>query len=114
MGFSGKILLRKYYCSPALLADSLLSEPPGKPILYPGHKKCPEQDPLFCSEIFTECSLCEWALPLAQTVKNLPAVRLGTIPWRMATHSRILAWRTPLMEEPGGQQSNGFQRVRRD
>ena len=28
----------------------------------------------------------------------------------MATHSTILAWRTPQMEEPGGLQSVGSQR----
>ena len=32
----------------------------------------------------------------------------------MATHSSILAWRTPWTEEPGGQQSRESQRVRRD
>ncbi|MDP1092076.1 hypothetical protein Q6316_27810, partial [Klebsiella pneumoniae] len=30
----------------------------------------------------------------------------------MATHSSILAWRIPWMEEPGGLQSMGWQRVR--
>ena len=30
----------------------------------------------------------------------------------MATHSSILAWRIPWMEEPGGLQSTGSQRVR--
>ena len=30
----------------------------------------------------------------------------------MATHSSILAWRTPWTEEPGGLQSLGSQRVR--
>ena len=30
----------------------------------------------------------------------------------MATHSSILAWRTPWIEEPGGLQSTGLQRVR--
>ena len=30
----------------------------------------------------------------------------------MATHSRILAWRIPLTEEPGGPQSTGSQGVR--
>ena len=29
----------------------------------------------------------------------------------MATHSSILAWRIPWMEEPGGLQSMGLQRV---
>ena len=32
----------------------------------------------------------------------------------MATHSRILAWRIPRTEEPGGLQSTGSQRVRHD
>ena len=32
----------------------------------------------------------------------------------MATHSNILAWRTPWTEEPGGLQSMGSQRVRHD
>ena len=30
----------------------------------------------------------------------------------MATHSSILAWKIPGMEEPGGLQSTGSQRVR--
>ena len=32
----------------------------------------------------------------------------------MATHSNILAWRIPWIEDPGGQQSIGLQRVRHD
>ena len=32
----------------------------------------------------------------------------------IATHSRILAWKTPQTEEPGGLQSTGPQRVRHD
>ena len=32
----------------------------------------------------------------------------------MATHSTILAWRSPRTEEPGGLQSTGSQRVRHD
>ena len=51
---------------------------------------------------------------MAQTVKNLPAMQetpglipgLGRSPGEeMATHSSILAWRTPWTEEPGGLQS---------
>ena len=30
----------------------------------------------------------------------------------MATHSSILAWKTPRAEEPGGLQSMGLQRIR--
>ena len=38
-----------------------------------------------------------WAFLLAQTIKNLPAVLGGEDPLEkgMATHSSILAWRTP-------------------
>ena len=32
----------------------------------------------------------------------------------MAIHASILAWRIPWMEEPGGLQSRGLQRVRQD
>jgi len=32
----------------------------------------------------------------------------------VATHSSILAWKIPWMEEPGGLQSMGLQRVKHD
>ena len=60
---------------------------------------------------------------MAQRLKGLPAMQetwvwsLGwedTLEKEMATHSSILAWRIPWMEEPGGLQSTGLQRVRRD
>ena len=53
-------------------------------------------------------------------VKNLPAMQgtqvqsLGKedpLEKGMATHSLILAWKTPWTEEPGGLQSTGSQRV---
>ena len=56
-------------------------------------------------------------------VKNLPAVRetevqsLGgedPLEEGMVTHSRVLAWRIPWTEEPGGVQSMGSQRVGHD
>ena len=64
-----------------------------------------------------------WASWVAQTVKNLPAVRetwVGSLGWDdpleedMATHSSILAWKIPWMEEPGRPQSMGLQRVGHD
>ena len=64
-----------------------------------------------------------WASLVAQTVKHLPAMRetrvqsLGgedPLKKEMATHSRILAWKTPSTEEPGRLQSVGSQRVRHD
>ena len=84
--------------SPALQADSLLPEPPGE---------------LFHS--------FHGASRVAQMVKNLPAVQetqVQSLSWEdplqkeVATHSSILAWRIPWMEEgPGGLQSMGWQRV---
>ena len=63
---------------------------------------------------FARCSL------VAQTVKNLPAMRetwLRSLRGKdlleedMAPHSSILAWRIPWTEESGGLQSRGSQRV---
>ena len=60
---------------------------------------------------------------MAQTVKNLPAVQqtqvrsLGQedpLEKEIASHSRILAWRIPWIEEPGGLQSMGSHRVGHD
>ena len=59
----------------------------------------------------------------AQAVKNLPVVqetRIWSLRWEdplekeMATHSSILAWKVPWMEDPGGLQSMGSQRVGHD
>ena len=43
-----------------------------------------------------------------------PWVRKIPLEEGMATHSRILAWRTPGPEKPGGPQSIGLHRVRQD
>ena len=60
---------------------------------------------------------------MAQTVKHLPAMqeipvrslsREDPLEKEMATHFSILAWRIPWMEEPGGLQSTGSQRVGHD
>ena len=60
---------------------------------------------------------------MTQMVKNLPAVQETLVPSlsrvdplekRMATHSSILAWRIPWIEEPGGFQSTGSQRFGND
>ena len=53
---------------------------------------------------------------VAQKVKNLPAMQESQVPSLgqedplekvIATHSSILAWRIPWIEEPGGLQSMG-------
>ena len=60
---------------------------------------------------------------VAQRLKCLPAMqetwvrslgREDPLEKEMATHSSILAWRIPWIEEPGGLQSTGSQRVRHD
>ena len=60
---------------------------------------------------------------MAQRVKHLPAiqetwvrsvVREDPLMKEMATHSSVLAWRIPWMEEPGRLQSTGSQRVGHD
>ena len=63
------------------------------------------------------------ASQVAQRLKHLPAMQetwvqsLGQedpLEKEMATHSSIIAWRIPWMEEPGSLQSTGSQRVRYD
>ena len=60
---------------------------------------------------------------VAQTVKNLPAMQENWVPSMgqedplekgMAMHPSILAWKIPWIEEPGGLQSMGLQRVGHD
>ena len=60
---------------------------------------------------------------VAQRLKRLPAMQKTWVPslgWEdplekeMATHFSILAWPIPWMEEPGGVQSTGSQRVGHD
>ena len=59
--------------------------------------------------------------PVAQMVKNLPAMQktqdrsLGLedpLEKKMAIHPSVCAWRIPWIEDPGGLQSMGSQRVR--
>ena len=62
-----------------------------------------------------------WAFLVAQRLKHLPLMRetwVQSLDWEdpleegMATHSSIfVVWRIPWMEEPGGLQSTGLQRV---
>ena len=63
------------------------------------------------------------ASPVAQMVKNLPAMQenwVRSLGWQdsleegVATHSSILAWIIPWTEKAGGVQSTGLQRVGND
>ena len=67
-----------------------------------------------------EITILSRASLMAETVKNLPAMRetlVGSLGWEdpleggMAIHSSVLAWRIPWTEEPGGLQSMGLQRL---
>ena len=74
------------------------------------------------------CFACRLTSPrgtslVAQAVKRLPTMRetgVHSLGWEdllkkeMATHSSILAWKIPWMEEPGWLESMGSQRVRHD
>ena len=60
---------------------------------------------------------------MAQMVNHLPAIwetwlrsldQEDPLEKEMAAHSSTLAWRIPWMEEPGGLQSTGSQRLGRD
>ena len=64
-----------------------------------------------------------WTSPVAQTVRNLSVIQktwVQALSWEdpleedMATHSSVLAWRIPGMEEPGRLPSMGSHRVRHD
>ena len=64
-----------------------------------------------------------WIFPVAQMVKNLPAIQntwvrsLGqkdSLEKEMTMHSSILVWRIPWTEKPGGPQSMWSQRVGHD
>ena len=73
--------------------------------------------------LISGCSAFSWASLVAQRLKHLPAMwetwvrSLGqedALEKEMATHSSILAWTIPWMEEPDGIQSTGSQKVRHD
>ena len=79
---------------------------------------CPRQD----GEEASDWELFPSPQPsqVTQMVKSLPAVREtqvgslgqeGPLEEEMATHSSVLAWKIPWMEEPGSLQSTGSQRV---
>ena len=64
-----------------------------------------------------------WGFPGGSVVKNLPAMwetgvrslsQEDPLEEEMATHSRILAWRIPWTEQPGGLVSMESKRVRHD
>ena len=77
-----------------------------------GYFKCPKAFMIYISHI--------WASLEAQMVKSLPVMQVWSLGQEdplekgMATHSCIPAWRISWIEEPGGLQSLGSQRVKQD
>ena len=93
------------FCPCPLRVGSLLSMPSHSPMCKP----CSLQSCMF------------WGFTGGSVVKNLPTMQNtcirslgqeGPPEQGMVTHSRILAWRIPWTEEPGGLQSMGSQRAR--
>ena len=96
--------------SPALEADALTSEPPGKP-----DRNIPDQIFQNSNESFPwEVRICMGEVVLvvknphanAGDIKETGVIRgwVGKIPLEesMAAHSSVLAWRIPWTEEPSG------------
>ena len=96
--------MRLYHTNHVGQADSLWSEPPGKP-------KNPNLNPTFTRDFPHDLDGKESACSsgLAQSLGQE-----DTLEKRMSTHSIIVAWRIPWTEEPGRLQSMGLQRVGRD
>ena len=103
--------------SPALKADALPSERPGKPNVKstPNFKDFIQRNAKYLTDNFYI------GFPGGSAVKNLPANASdsGLVPGSgrspgggNGNHCSILAWRVPWTEEPGWRQSMGSQRVR--
>ena len=76
-----------------------------------------------CIHMYTYGIYNLWDSLVAQMVKSLPVMqetRVRSLGWeyplekQKATHSNILAWKIPWMEETGRLQSTGLQKVRHD
>ena len=94
----------------------------GLPLPSPQLHICERKDWTFSINIITWVFLWPWASQVALVVKNLPAssrdikdtslIPESGVLQEMATHFSILVHRIPWIEEPGGPQSVGSQRVR--
>ena len=78
-----------------------------QPLLPHAPSACPELPVLSPWKILTT--------PLAlEDLGSIPLGQEDPLEEEMATHSSTLAWKIPWMEEPGGLQSMGLQRVGHD
>ena len=88
----------------------------GDPGLIPGSGRSPGEGIVYPLQY-------SWTSLVAQMIKNPPTMGetwVRSLGWEdsleecMATHSSILAWRTPQTEEPSSLQSIGSQRIEHD
>ena len=105
--------------SPALQVDSFTLSHLRTPHTHLGN---PPRPNTHTHEILLSYNMNE-GFPVAQTVKNLPAMQetqVQSLGWEdpleneLATHSSILDWRIPWTKEPGRLQSTGLQRATHD
>ena len=94
-----------------------------KNYLTPNSAKCEKLCSRYTVDMHLVFDMHLWASFVAQMVKRLPTMQetrvrsLGQevpLEKEMATHSSILAWKIPWMEEPGRLQSMRSQRVGHD
>ena len=113
-----------------LQAETLPPEPPGKPIynaythihilivyvfiyIWLARWLSGKIHPSQKTHVYIKCIYINICIYIQETwVWSLG--REDPLEKEMATHSSILAWKVPWTEEPGGPQSTGLQRVRRD
>ena len=117
--------------SPTLQVDSLLSEPPGKPMntgvgwhaffqgifriqgLNPGLPHC-RQILYPLSHQGSPSGYTDLYVILWRRATHTHLLSVSSLVLRMAPHSSTLAWKIPWMEEPGRLQSMGLRRVGHD
>ena len=89
---------------------------PSSETLLPLNYEVVASSPDSSTNFFFSSIEIKFFMSLAQSLKNLPAMeetwvrflgREDPLEKEMATHSNILAWRTPCTEEPRGLQSMG-------
>ena len=89
--------------------------------LIPGLKRSPEKgngNPLQCSFLGNPMDRGAWQATVHEAAKSQTQLSNFTFTFHfhalekeMATHSSVLAWKTPMMEEPGGLQFMGSLQV---
>ena len=104
------VVLFLVFCGTSILSPQRLHQLPFPPTVQDGSCFL-----LTCTLLVPQVSLVAKNLPASagdiSDVGSVPGSG-GPLEKEIATHSRILAWRIPWTEEPGGLQHSGVQRVR--